>query len=90
MIEIIPAKMIEMGLTANAEKVYGKGSFFVVKLYGTFQFVSFKVYQFLLFRTIVAANIEKLLNKSVGAEKANKVNEMLGMLGGQWAKVGCI
>ena len=33
MIEIIPAKMLEMGLAANAEKVYGKGSFFVVKLY---------------------------------------------------------
>lgn len=43
-------------------------------------------YNILYFRTIVSANIQKLLNKAVGEQKANKVDEMLGVLGGQWAK----
>lgn len=32
MIELMPAKMAEMGIIAEASKVYGKGPFFVVKL----------------------------------------------------------
>lgn len=32
MVEKMPRKMVEMGLTATAKKVYGKGSFFVIKL----------------------------------------------------------
>eukprot|EP00602_Paraphysomonas_sp_CaronLab_P010384 CAMPEP_0185024590 /NCGR_PEP_ID=MMETSP1103-20130426/7725_1 /TAXON_ID=36769 /ORGANISM="Paraphysomonas bandaiensis, Strain Caron Lab Isolate" /LENGTH=157 /DNA_ID=CAMNT_0027557605 /DNA_START=264 /DNA_END=737 /DNA_ORIENTATION=+ len=32
MCEEIPGKMSEMGIVANASKVYGKGSFFVIRL----------------------------------------------------------
>lgn len=32
MIELIPTKMFEMGIVATATKVFGKDSFFVVKL----------------------------------------------------------
>lgn len=68
MIEIMPTKLFEMGLVANASRAYGKGSFFVVKL------------------TILSADVQKLVDKVAGKEKANKFDEIMNIMGGKWAK----
>jgi hypothetical protein len=67
-VDMIPSKMIDMGLGATATKVYGKGDFFVIRL------------------TIVSADVAKILHKVGGESKANKFEQVMAMLGGQWAK----
>lgn len=66
--ESIPEKMMEMGMVVEAKKVFGIGSFFVIKL------------------TLVSIDLQKLLDKAAGSEKANKFNEIMQLLGGNWAK----
>lgn len=38
-------------------------------------------------RNIVSADVQKLLGKVAGAEKASKVDQIMAILGGDWAKV---
>lgn len=68
MSDLLPEKMSEMGITATADKVYGAGAFFVMKL------------------TLHKVNLQVLLDKAAGKEKANKFEDMMNLLGGNWAK----
>ena len=38
-------------------------------------------------RTLHKVDLQKLLDKAAGAEKANKFEDMMNLLGGNWAKV---
>lgn len=68
MSDLFPQKLSEMGILAEAKKVYGTGAFFVIKL------------------TFLSIDLQKLLNKTAGAEKANMFEDVMNLLGGNWAK----
>lgn len=68
MSEMLPQKLSEMGILAEAVKVYGGGSFFVIKL------------------TMLNIDLQVLLGKTAGAKKASMFEDLINLLGGNWAK----
>jgi hypothetical protein len=86
-IQEIPVKIHELGITAEATKVYCRESIFILKLSdfppSILSHFTFSPSD----RQLLSVDMQKLITKKAGEEKANKVEEMFKLLGGQVAKV---
>lgn len=64
-LEAVPLRLAEVGITVRGEKVFQRGPYFVLRL------------------NILSADLQKLLTKRAGQDKATLITDLVNMVGGK-------